>query len=272
MTLAHLNTGQTGILPNSMIRFDLHMHTRFSPCSNLEPETVLKRAIDTGLTHIAITDHNTAEGAIEALELQRKYPQYGAVTVYPGIEFRTKYGEMNAIFQTAKEVLSFDKMREGKYYDLAELVGKIEEMRKKGVQILVGLNHPVSLSFFSKRGGFDIDRAVMDGLFSSTESLFLFFDYVEINTNNLRRAESDAAMNLALMYGRPLIVNTDSHWKWQIGRYYTASRFDDPIEAILAANGGDDTALILPDKISYSLSWYYRTKSGIRKKYMRSHC
>ncbi len=47
------------------MRIDLHVHTRFSPDSFMELETLARRCVDTGMDCIAVTDHNTIEGALE---------------------------------------------------------------------------------------------------------------------------------------------------------------------------------------------------------------
>ena len=43
---------------------DFHIHTRFSRDSILSEETFIEKAIERGLTHVAITNHNNVEGAI----------------------------------------------------------------------------------------------------------------------------------------------------------------------------------------------------------------
>jgi len=48
------------------VRVDLHVHTRYSPDATLSPRELIARAKDAGLDRIAITDHNTMDGAYEA--------------------------------------------------------------------------------------------------------------------------------------------------------------------------------------------------------------
>ena len=52
-----------------MLRVDLHMHTGFSPDSEMSPERLVARCLEVGLTCVAVTDHNSLEGAraVEAL-------------------------------------------------------------------------------------------------------------------------------------------------------------------------------------------------------------
>jgi predicted metal-dependent phosphoesterase TrpH len=62
---------------------DLHIHTTASD-GRLSPEAVLEQAAKAGLSHIAITDHDTLDGL---LELDRKkIVALPSLTVIPGIE------------------------------------------------------------------------------------------------------------------------------------------------------------------------------------------
>lgn len=45
------------------MRYDLHVHTYYSRCSNLKPREILKIAKKRGLEGIAITDHDTIKGS-----------------------------------------------------------------------------------------------------------------------------------------------------------------------------------------------------------------
>ena len=66
---------------------DLHVHTTASDGS-MSPDAVVRLAAETGLSAIAITDHDTAHGYSEAARTGREV----GVEVVPGIEISTKYG------------------------------------------------------------------------------------------------------------------------------------------------------------------------------------
>jgi DNA polymerase III alpha subunit (gram-positive type) len=50
----------------STMKYDLHVHTAYSPDGSLSPENVVRIAKSRGLRGIAMTDHNTIKGGIDA--------------------------------------------------------------------------------------------------------------------------------------------------------------------------------------------------------------
>ena len=75
-----------------MPRFEFHVHSNHSKDGLDSVEKLLKQAMSLGLDGIAITDHDTISGAIEALELMEK--QDLPILVIPGIEVSTKEGHL----------------------------------------------------------------------------------------------------------------------------------------------------------------------------------
>jgi predicted metal-dependent phosphoesterase TrpH len=71
-----------------MLKCDLHIHTSFSRDGESTVEEVLAQAERIGLDAVAITDHDTVEGARHALTLTTP------VTVIPGIEVSTRQGHL----------------------------------------------------------------------------------------------------------------------------------------------------------------------------------
>ena len=61
-------------------KIDLHCHSNASDGA-LTPKEVVKRAIELGLTHLALTDHDTCRGINEAKEAAK-----GALNLIPGSE------------------------------------------------------------------------------------------------------------------------------------------------------------------------------------------
>src|SRR2546425_10604456 len=74
---------------------DLHIHTTFSDGAP-SPATVVARAIDLGLSVIAVTDHDSIDGAIEAA-LQAGVTRCEVVI---GEEVSTRQGHVLGLFLT----------------------------------------------------------------------------------------------------------------------------------------------------------------------------
>ena len=74
------------------MRFDLHMHTRLhSPCSVIDPNELIRQAIDVGLDGIVITEHDYlwTEKALD--ELRAKAPN---LIIMAGVEISANGGDL----------------------------------------------------------------------------------------------------------------------------------------------------------------------------------
>ncbi|MDR0304320.1 MAG: PHP domain-containing protein [Chitinispirillales bacterium] len=94
-----------------MIRADLHIHSCLSPCGDLEmgPYDIVERAIKQNLTHIALTDHNTARNC-EAFATIAKKSGLGFI---PGIEVTTaEEAHIVCLFNSLKNVFVFGSLIE----------------------------------------------------------------------------------------------------------------------------------------------------------------
>lgn len=76
---------------SKLLKADFHMHTHFSRDSVISPERMVARCQQMGLNCIAVTDHNTMEGA---LAVQRIAP----FMVVLGEEVGTSEGEIIGLF------------------------------------------------------------------------------------------------------------------------------------------------------------------------------
>ncbi len=78
-----------------MLRVDLHLHSHFSHDGKSSLEELVSRARECALDRIALTDHNTVEGA---LTLVRTEPALGIA----GEEVKTLEGEVIGLFITSR--------------------------------------------------------------------------------------------------------------------------------------------------------------------------
>lgn len=76
-----------------MMRFDLHIHSKYSFDSLLDTKKIIKKAVEKNLNGIAITDHNTILGGKEAARENRS-----PLVVIVGAEIRTEVGDIIGLF------------------------------------------------------------------------------------------------------------------------------------------------------------------------------
>ena len=111
---------------------DLHCHTSASFDSLSAPSAVVRTAAARGLTHLAITDHDTLDGALEAQALAAALdPGRGALTVLVGEEIRSRETDLIGVF--LREVVPSG-------LSAAETIAAVHEQGG-----LVGIPHPLSL-------------------------------------------------------------------------------------------------------------------------------
>lgn len=73
---------------------DLHTHSMHSPDATTTVRGILKQAADVGLDVVAVTDHDTITGSLEARELASQYN----LEVVPGVEVTTAEGHLLALY------------------------------------------------------------------------------------------------------------------------------------------------------------------------------
>lgn len=105
------------------VRIDLHIHSKFSGDSSMEPGDILKTARHRGLEGVAVTDHGTIRGGVAASKIN-KDPSF---TVITGAEIRTDKGEVIGYFLN-------EEIKSRVFIDV------VEEMR--GQDALISLPHP----------------------------------------------------------------------------------------------------------------------------------
>ena len=170
------------------MRIDLHVHSRFSPDSFMGLETLARRCVETGLDCIALTDHNTIEGA---LELKRLAP----FPVIVGEEIKSAGGEIIGLFLHEEIPRGLPPL---------ETVRLIKEQGG-----LVSVPHP-----------FDhFRRSVIE-----REALLEILPHVDIieafNARNTLQRDNRAAEAIAQEHGVLTSSVTDSHTPVEVGRCY----------------------------------------------------
>jgi predicted metal-dependent phosphoesterase TrpH len=75
----------------TLINVDLHCHTIASEDGHIQLDNLIEACDRRDILKLAITDHNTIEGALEAAS---RWP----TRIIPGLEIMTKYGELLAYY------------------------------------------------------------------------------------------------------------------------------------------------------------------------------
>lgn len=90
-------------------RCDLHIHSCLSPCADflMTPGNIIKKAVQRGLTCIAITDHNTAGNVWAAQKLAERQ----GIKLIPAMEVETREEvHLLCYFPTLKHLLKWDSV------------------------------------------------------------------------------------------------------------------------------------------------------------------
>lgn len=179
-----------------LARVDLHCHTSVSFDGVAEPEALVERALARGLTHVAITDHETLEGARRAAAATPV-----GITVLIGCEVNTPEGDLIFVF-LERALPAGLSAREA-----------ITAGREQGA--LVGIPHP-----------YDVTRRSLlrDPM---NESLVGLVDWVEAwNGRVADRTWNDQAAALARRAGVPAIGVSDAHTLLEMGSVHTTMAGD----------------------------------------------
>ncbi len=202
--------------PERTVFADFHIHTRFSRDSILGEERFIRAALDRGLTHVAVTNHNNVEGAVAMRDKVRDLGLGDRLTVILGEEVSTSDGEVVGLFltRTIPRGLTADETADA--------------IHAQGG--LVSIPHP-----FDPLRGSHIREAPLIALAEAGK-----IDMVEIfNSRVVFQRHNQEAAEFAARYGIPGIAASDSHSRFEVAMSFNAlPPFDDAagLRAVLAQN------------------------------------
>ncbi len=190
-----------------MLKADLHIHTDRSPDSLTTPAKLVARCLDRGINCLAVSDHNSIEGALAVREI-------ASFPVIVAEEVKTSEGEIIGLF--LKEEIPAGLSPE-------ETVRQIKEQGG-----LVCLPHP-------------FDRVRREPLRSAArERILSEIDIVEaFNARVTFAADNAQARRFAEALGLPMSAGSDAHSLLEVGSAYVEmAEFETPQEFLEALRRG----------------------------------
>ena len=173
---------------NSFLKADLHVHTCYSHDSTASLQSIVNRCIQTGIHCLAVTDHNTAEGALLLKD-------HAPLHIIVGEEVKSTEGDIIGLF--LKETIPKD-LTPGQ---------TVQAIKAQGGLVMVP--HP-----------FDRVRPSALGL-EAFESIAHQVDIVEtFNARNLFSADNAQADEIARKLHMVRAAASDGHTSGELGRTY----------------------------------------------------
>jgi predicted metal-dependent phosphoesterase TrpH len=183
-------------------KVDLHSHTGHSKDSLCPAGALLDAAVRRGLSGLAVTDHDTLDGALQAMAILERQPQrYPGLTVLPGEEVKTREGELIALFihQTIPPRLTPEET--------------ITRIRDQGGLVLVP--HP-----FDRVRGSRLRAEALERVAHLVDGIEVF------NARTTIDGDNHQAVAFARRHGLLSTAGSDAHVSWEVGHAYVA--LDEP--------------------------------------------
>lgn len=162
------------------MKFDLHIHSKYSYDSLLSPIKILKIAKKRGLDGIAITDHNTIMGGT-AIKKENRDPDFEVIV---GAEIKTEFGEIIGLFLN-------NEINTHKFFEV------IDEIKVQGGYSV--LPHPYRKNF-------------------SPEKIAEYVDFIELFNARSSYAENAKSFELVQKSKKGITAGSDAHSAVEIGR------------------------------------------------------
>lgn len=212
---------------------DLHIHSNHSDGLASIPDIMEYAATRTDLSVIAITDHNTIEGALQAKALEDGYP---GLEVIVGEEVTSKWGHILGLFLTAEVPAGLSA---------AETIARINE--QGGIAIIA---HPFANRAFGPFGlkslGEKINEVAYQAMEVYNSSPYLVF------ANRLAAKAFAAGQGVAATGG------SDAHVLRAIGKGYTV--FEGETAQDVRRSIEDLSTVARADRGGMSIAWRYMVR------------
>lgn len=171
-----------------MLRVEFHLHTSFSRDSRMSVDTVIRSCLQHGINCLFVTDHDQIDG-VKEVQARAPFP------VYLAEEITTSEGEMIDYFlrdrvaphQTPEET--------------------IRQIRAQGG--LVSIPHP-----FDRLRHARMPLTALSRILDHVDMLEVF------NARNVFPSDDAQALAYAREHNKRMIVASDAHSRWEVGRSF----------------------------------------------------
>jgi PHP family Zn ribbon phosphoesterase len=205
---------------------DMHMHSCLSPCGRDEmlPDAIVNRAIETGLSVLAVTDHNASENCRAVINAAADTH----LMVVPGMEVTTQdESHTITLFETLDAVEDFQKLidehlpRRG----FGIFFGEQHRISREGLITLdtrflcgaVDLNVNKVIEEVHARGGLAIASHIDRNLHSILKQLGMITPDMGYDAVEVRFLENFEDIQSRVHCRVPVVQNSDAHLLAQIG-------------------------------------------------------
>jgi len=171
------------------LKIDLHVHTNHSQCACIRPEEIEQTALKRGLDGVAITDHNTIDGAREVLLYAK------TIKVIIAEEIKTTRGEIIGYFLQER------------IPPLLSPIETIHEIRRQGG--VVSIPHP-----FDRLRSSRIQRDALEEIIDKVDMIEVF------NARDIIIDKNEHIIEKAVSNNAVKAVGSDAHLKNEVGRAY----------------------------------------------------
>ena len=183
------------------IRLDMHVHTRYSRDSNIDPRKIGSILESKEMDGAAIVDHDSLEGFRECRRHTRRL-------IVPGVEIHTSLGEILALFVKQEIAVS----------EFPVVVDSIREQ-----DAIIVLPHPFD---WLRRHSFklrELDEREVAEVFDCVEAL---------NSRCVFSNFNRSAEFFARKLGKPMIAGSDAHFSFEVGRAHIICKMVSDIEDV----------------------------------------
>ena len=173
------------------MKYDFHVHTsNYSPCSRSPAASICHRAVEIGLTGIALTEHDLWWPRSELNALRKRFPE---LTILQGTEYACPEGHF-LVFLPHPEAGPALKAR--------RVLNLIKEVHHQKGLVIWALPYRFDYSFYP---GW-LDAAELDG--------------IEVASHNMDDPLKILAQGVAAQNGIRPFENSDAHHVDNLGKYF----------------------------------------------------